>query len=904
MTIFLKLLVKRNFWPLFGTMSLGAFNDNFMRQAMIFFLSYGSLQLSSTDRGVMSSLATALMVLPFFLFSSLAGELADRYHKSLVLKINKTFEYLVMVLAAYYFMTQNLSGLFVVIFLMGTQSAFFGPVKYGMLPELVDKGELMAGNGLFSGATFLAIVLGTMAGAYLVTVPSGQALLLPCGLVLVGGLSLLFALRQPRSGLTNPEVNIDPLFWRSSYRILKSVKDNKPVWLAILAISWFWGMGGILLTQMPVFAATDMGARPEISSTLVTLFAVGIAVGSLLVNKLTKGNVTASLVPVSAALMTVLSLALGYATKVMPKAGELSFGVAGFLASPNHMAIAILSLLLTLAGGIFVVPLYAFIQREAAPGQRARIIAANNILNSVFMVAGSLIVSFMLKMGFDIPDVFIFIGLTAFIVTLLTVYFLTEETFRAILKVVLAIVFRPKVSGLENLSSVMKGPAIVICNHLSFADVALLVAYIPRSLTFAIDVYRSRAWWVRFFTNFYKTVPVNPAQPMGTMELISALDRGEMLVIFPEGRLNNTGSIMKVYDGAAMVVDRANCEVVPVILEDLEYTVFGRLGKIRAHKPKKLEIKMTVFPPVHLSKTVIPSKNRHDHRKKVTEAIYDLLSTCRSQCQNIDINLFRALERAGKRFGLSRPILEDTSRKVLTYGQVIRASKVLGRRLSGLPGTGRNIGVLLPNSIPLAAVAFGLWAGAKVPVMLNYSQGRRNVQLAIKQANLSAVITSRKFIEAGRLESLLEGLQANVVYLEDLSLSLLDKIKGLLWRPKPSAPSETAVILFTSGSEGTPKGVALSHKNMFSDSIQARTLVEIHEDDIFFNPMPAFHAYGLNVGLVLPLVLGLRLFLHPSPLQVKSIPELVYDTKATIIISSDSFAHAWGSAAHQYDFHW
>jgi acyl-[acyl-carrier-protein]-phospholipid O-acyltransferase/long-chain-fatty-acid--[acyl-carrier-protein] ligase len=311
---------------------------------------------------------------------------------------------------------------------------------------------------------------------------------------------------------------------------------------------------------------------------------------------------------------------------------------------------------------------------------------------------------------------------------------------------------------------------------------------------------------------------------------------------------------------------------------------------------------MTVFSPVYLSESVDQSDNRHDYRKKVTDRIYDLLIEGRSRCQNIDINVFRAIEKTARRFGYDRPVLEDTSRQVMTFGQIIRASKVLGRHVCQIPDMGRNIGVLLPNVNPMVVFVLGRWAGGKVPVVLNYSQGRRNVHLAVKAADVKMVITSREFIKGGKFESLIEDLPVKIVYLEDLKLTWLDKLKGLLWRTKPSAPNEPAVILFTSGSEGVPKGVVLSHKNLFSDCMQARSSFEIHEDDVFFNPMPCFHAFGLNVGVALPLLLGLKLFLQISPLQIKVIPELIYDSKATIVITSDSFAAAWGHAAHQYDF--
>jgi acyl-[acyl-carrier-protein]-phospholipid O-acyltransferase/long-chain-fatty-acid--[acyl-carrier-protein] ligase len=884
-------------------MALGAFNDNFMRQAIISMLAFGSLNLTAAQRSIWGSLATALMVLPFFLFSSLAGQLSDRHHKSTVVKGTKLFELAIMCLAGALFIFGQLDGLFFVLFLMGAQSAFFGPVKYGLLPEVLEERDLIAGNGLFSGATFLAIVLGTMFGSYLVTTSVGPRILMPIGLVSVALLGYILAWLQPRSRQADPGVRVDPLLWRSTYAILKSVKDQRGIWLAILSISWFWAMGSILLTQMPVLAATVMGAKPVVNTVLVTLFALGVAAGSLLVNRLTRGNVTAALVPGSAALLTVLMLALGHAVKTLPPAGGLSLGLREFAASPHHLLVGLLCLAVSMVGGVFVVPLNAFLQHQAEAGQRARVIAANNIMNSLFMVAGSLAVMLLVKLGLSIAHVFLLVGLSAMVVTVLTIYFLPETALRQIVRIVLSIVYRPRVRGLENLEPFMKGSALIIPNHLSFADVALLVAYIPRSLTFAIDSFRAQSWWIKLFMNVYKAIPINPSQPMAARDLIAALDRGDMLVIFPEGRLNQTGSIMKIYDGAGLVAAHCGCPVIPVILEDLEYTRFGRLRALRLNRPRRLRIRMTVLPQASLGEPIGASESRRDYRRRVTANIYSIMVESTYRCRDVRVNVYRALEAAARRFGHGRTIIEDDSRKSMTYGGLLRASRVLGRYLADLPGLGQNVGLLLPNANPLAVLLFGLWAGGRVPVMLNYSQGPRNIRLAVETANVSTVITSRRFVEAGKLDALLDDLPAAVLFLEDLRLSFLDKLRGLLWRPRPGRPDDPAVILFTSGSEGVPKGVALSHANMVSDTWQARTIVEIHEDDVFFNPMPSFHAFGLNVGLVLPLILGLRLYLHPSPLQLKVIPERIYDTKSTVIITSDSFAQAWGEAAHQYDFH-
>ncbi|MDR1051745.1 MAG: MFS transporter [Deltaproteobacteria bacterium] len=920
MNIFRSILARRDFWPVFGAMSLGAFNDNFMRQALTAFLAYGAVGLSAESRGVMGSLAVVLMILPFFLFSSLCGQLADKHLKSDVLKVSKLLELAVMIPAALMFFLDQVYGLFALLFLMGAQSTLFGPVKYGILPEILPEERLLPGNALFGGATFLAIALGTAAGSYLVTTAMGPGLIMPLGLVAVAGLGFLFAFLQPASSQRDREVKVERKIWLSTWEILKYARSSQDVWLTILAISWFWGMGSILLAQVPIHAAGALRAAPEINTLLVTSMAVGVALGSLLAQRLTRGRVSASLVPATSLILAAVMLALGLAVShawAPAGAGDGTVGIGRFFQTPGLVLTAGLCFLASLAGGVFVVPLNAMLQRLAPPGQRARLVAANNIMNSLFMVAGNLVAVVFLSLGLGLGAVFFLVALTALVVSLMTLIFVPRHVFSQVARLVIWILYRPRIRGLENLETVMEGPALVVANHLSFADVAFLVAYIPRELTFAIDFYQSRNWWVKALLHFYKAVPINPALPMGTRELINCVERGEMLVIFPEGHLNSTGALMKVYEGAGFVASHCGCPVVTVILTDLEYTRFGRLRKLMANRPVRLKVGMTVFPPTTIERPAPAPRARGEKaghgdplrreqrkpRQVAAGRIFDLLSEAKFQSRDVDKSIWRAMTDAARRYGRKRPVLEDASRKVMTYAGLVRSAKVLGRYFLGLPDLGDRVGMLLPNCLPMAATIFGLWAAGKTPVVLNFSQGPRGIRQAMDKASPAAVVTSRRFLAEGGLEHLLAGLPAKIIYLEDLNLGLLDKIRGLLWRPAPASPEKPAVVLFTSGSEGQSKGVVLSHRNIVANIWQGSTLCEIVESDVFFNAMPCFHAFGLVTGLVLPLILGVSCYLHPSPLQVKAIPELIYDTRATVIIGTDNFASAWGRAAHPFDFH-
>ncbi|MDR1545833.1 MAG: MFS transporter, partial [Deltaproteobacteria bacterium] len=781
---FLRILTQRDYWPLFGTMSLGAFNDNFLRQALLATLAFGAVGLSDADKSVYGSMATGLMIAPFFLFSSLAGQLADKRPKSELVKLTKVFEAALMAVAAILFSLGLYYELLIVVFLMGLQSTFFGPLKYGLLPEILAAEDLVAGNGLVSGVSFFSIVLGSMAGSWLAGLELGPTVCIPVGLVVVSLLGLFFALRQPASSQATPTLRLEPRLWRSTWEILSAARGRRDIWLAILAISWFWAMGSILLTQAPVMAATVMGATHEVGAFLVTSLALGVAVGSLSVQRLLKGRVSAALAPTSAAALAVLSLALAWSVAALPAAAPLSVSLTDFLADWTRLRVGVLCFLVSAVGGIFVVPLNAILQHRAEPEERARVVAANNVMNSLFIVVGSLLTMLMIKLGLSLAHVFLAVALSAAAAALLTFRFLPEEIVKQLIKTALRLLYRPKIKGLEHFPQ--EGPALLFPNHTSFIDVALLACWLPRRLSFAIDLHHALRWWIKPFLRLVTAVPVNPAHPLGARALAEALARGEAVVVFPEGRLTTTGGLMKIYEGVGLLATLSPCPLTPVVFQGLEYTRFGRLRSRLRCQPRRLDVSMTVFPPERLETARRPGETRRDLRRRLADHIYDLMALARFRSRDIDQNLFDALKAAVRRCGGGRTIFEDWTRRKLTYGQVLRLSKVLGRALARLTAPGEFVGLMLPNSAPLVGALFGLWAGGRVPVMLNWSQGRGPLLSALKTAQVGLIVTSRRFAENPRIQTLLADSPAKIVFLEDLKLSARAKLAGLLWRGSPA----------------------------------------------------------------------------------------------------------------------
>jgi acyl-[acyl-carrier-protein]-phospholipid O-acyltransferase/long-chain-fatty-acid--[acyl-carrier-protein] ligase len=480
-------------------------------------------------------------------------------------------------------------------------------------------------------------------------------------------------------------------------------------------------------------------------------------------------------------------------------------------------------------------------------------------------------------------------------------FHLSERSLKAVTAWVLKAVYRPRIKGLENVVSLKSGPTLVVCNHTSFIDVPFLVAFLPGRLTFAIDIKWAEAWWLKPFLRTIKALPVNPAQPLAARGLIECLERGETVVIFPEGRVTDTGGLMKVYEGPGLIALKSQARILPVVIDGLQYRRFSRF---RPHLlwPVRGRVSMTVHPPQTLDCPEIKGGTQHDHRRRVTNSLYDLMCESLLKSADLELDLWTALREAARKFGPNRPILEDVDRRLLTYAQVVREARLLGRRLADVSRRGENFGLMLPNSNPLALALFGLWSEGRTGVLLNYSQGQCSLTSAVATARISTVLTSRRFLETTGLGPVAEGLGVRLLYVEDMKYSRAEKIAARLKPARPAGSAEPAAIIFTSGSEGRPKGVVLSHANIMANNYQFKYRMPLNENDVFFNAMPMFHSMGLTLCVLFPILHGMRLFNFVTPLSAHLIPELIYDTRATLTVASDTFASTWGRNADSYDF--
>ena len=472
--------------------------------------------------------------------------------------------------------------------------------------------------------------------------------------------------------------------------------------------------------------------------------------------------------------------------------------------------------------------------------------------------------------------------------------------------VMLRALYRLEVHGLENVAKAGPHPIIAL-NHVSFLDAAIALSFLEQEPVFAIDHGIAQQWWVKPFLKLTRAMPLDPTKPMATRALINAVRGGDTLIIFPEGRITVTGSLMKVYDGAGLIADKSGAMVVPVRLKGAEATPFSRLDRTQVRRRWFPKITVTVLEPVAL--TVDPEIKGKRRRMAAGAALYQIMSDLVFRTTPTDRTVIEAIIASAKAYGAGRTAVEDPLAGSLSYRKLLLGVAVLGRKLMPVVGLGEAVGVLLPNANGAAAATLALMSAGRVPAMINFSAGVANVRAACRAANITTIVTSRTFIEKARLGALLDGLAHDVdfLFLEDVraSISFVDKLRGLREARRPLVdrqPDDPAAILFTSGSEGTPKGVVLSHRNMLANAAQAEARIDFGRRDKVFNVLPLFHSFGLTVGLVLPLVSGVSVYLYPSPLHYRIVPEMIYGTNATILFGTDTFLAGYARSAHPYDF--
>jgi len=638
--------MTRRFAPLFWTQFFSAFSDNFLKTSLVFVILF---HIGGYDADALITLATAVFVAPYFFLSALGGELADRYDKAVVARRLKFCEIGIALIAVVGFGLHSAVLLFIALFLFGVIAALFGPIKYGILPDHLARSELPAGNALVQGATFIAILLGTIVGGIAAKDggdPAHFAFLMIVFSLLCWGASLFI----PRTGQGAPDLQVQKNVLVSTIGLLNFLREDPRLWWGALVISWLNVAGAVTLSLMPPLVKDVLGGNEEVVTTGLAIFSISIAIGSGLAAWLAAGRIILLPTVIGAVLLGLFAIDLGFSTLGAPPIPRLDGYVAIFTSVRGiHFALDLAGL--AIAGGLFIVPANAAVQAWAGADRRARVVAAVNVLSAASVAGSTVIVAMLQTAGMTTSQLFLLLGAASLVVAIVVGRTMPASALSDALSIIYRALFRMEVKGIDNLSKAGSN-RIIALNHVSFLDAGLALSLLNNKPVFAIDVGIAKLWWVRPFVMLTNAMQLDPLKPMAVRSLIEAVKAGNPLIIFPEGRITVTGSLMKVYDGAALVADKANAEIVPVRIEGLEQTPFSRLKRGQVRRRWFPKVRVTILEPVRL--TVDPELKGRKRRLAAGAALYGIMSDLVFRTTSTDRTMIEAIMQAAQTHGRRR----------------------------------------------------------------------------------------------------------------------------------------------------------------------------------------------------------------------------------------------------------
>jgi acyl-[acyl-carrier-protein]-phospholipid O-acyltransferase / long-chain-fatty-acid--[acyl-carrier-protein] ligase len=858
-----RLFTDGGFQAFLWTQFLGAFNDNVYK--MIVSIMALRLAADSQAGSRYLALAGAVFVIPFLLFAGPAGQLADRFSKTRVLQSTKALEIVIMLVGIGALLSHRIDLLLVVLFLLAVQANFFSPAKYGILPEIMPESQLARANGLLELTTFVAIVVGTSFGTLLFERWQGTPLKIGMtllGIALVGSAASLFITRSPASG---SRVRFR---WNPFHEVvigIRSLRGRPTLWLTVVGISWFWFVGGLFQLSLLLVGQETLHASETRVGLLVTALALGIGLGSVLAGRLAGDHIELGLVPVGSALMGGFSIAMGCTHSY--EWALVWLAAVGF------------------SGGLFVVPLNAYLQEHAGAEEKGRVLATNNFLNMVGVVlASGVLWTLHDKLHWNAAHVIVALGVATLAATVYVALTLTDVTLRFVVLGIFRLLFRVRIVGGERIPK--EGGALLVANHTSYADVPLLGYTTHRFIRFMMW---KQLYDVMPFRPFYRrlhTIPLPTNSPKGSIQALRAareeLKNGEMVCIFPEGAITRTGQIMPFQRGFEKIVRGTDAPVIPIFLDGLwgHPLSYRGGGLFQSWNWKRREVTIHIGEPVN--GPVTPAQLR--------ERILEMQNRAMPLHKRADSTLPHRLIQAARR-NWSGLALADSTGKSLTFGRTLAAALLVRDWFHAQRPGEERIGVLLPSSVGGALMNLGLALAGRTAVNLNFTTGDENIRAAAQRCGLRTIVTSRRFLQ--KLAATPE-----MVFAEDmLEFGKMAKLRALLaarFAPAQrlagtAGPDDVAVVIFTSGSTGDPKGVMLTHWNLIANMDATAQIFDLSRRDCMLGALPFFHSFGYTYTLWFPLIQGFPAVYHPNPTDAKTIGELAAKHQVTFLLSTPTF---------------
>jgi len=879
---------QRGFWSLIVTQFQGAFSDNALKQLVIFLVI--GLGLPAEKRDQLVPLIGALFATPFILFSMTGGFLADRFSKRTITVGVKIFEICVMTFALAGLALNNLPMELSGIFLMGVHSAIFGPSKYGLLPELLPENRLSWGNGIIELGTFLAIILGTMAGGIFSDKFAGKQSW--SGLILIGlavlGLLTSLGIKQVPAANPGKQFTLNPM--ADLYAQMRLVRQDRALWLAVLGNAYFFFFAALLQINILIYGKDVLHLDDTHNSYLNASLAIGIGLGSFAAGVLSGGKIEYGLIPLGSIGLTALSAVLW-----LP--GLAFYGFATGLA------------FLGFFGGFYIVPISALLQQRPASENKGGVLAAANLTSfiGIFLASG---VYFLLatKARLTPSGIFLAGALMTLAGTIYLLFLLPDSLVRFVLWLLTHSLYRIRVAGRENIPQ--KGGALFVCNHFSMVDALLLLASTDRFVRFIMfkDIYEKPL--IKPFARILGVIPISSQQRPREMikslqEASDAIKRGEVVCIFAEGQITRIGQMLPFRRGFERIMKDIEAPIIPVALDGVWGSIFSFAdGKFYWKFPRRIPYPVTVS----YGKPLPPTATPVEVRQAVQELVSEAWALRKGQMQTLDRGFIETARRYPFRLAMS-----DTSGAEVRFSTALAQSIFLARRLRRAWQGQEMVGILLPPSVPAALVNFAALMSGKVPVNLNYTASSEAMASCITQCGIQTVLTSKPVLERIKVN-----IPCRTLFLEEIAghPGLGERLTAFLsaWlipprllehslgRSKKAQIEDLATVVFSSGSTGEPKGVMLTHYNIASNVQQLGQVFALNEQDRLLGILPFFHSFGFTATLMLPGMLGVGVCYHPNPLETKAIGPLVRERRVTFLLATPTFLQMYLRACEPEDF--
>jgi len=876
--------LSRSFTWLNVTQFLGALNDNVFKLLVVFYI---VTLLGDEHRAAVLAAASTVFVLPFLLFSHASGVLADRFSKRNIIVIAKLLEALVMLFGCTAIYFKSPPALYAVIFFMCTQSALFGPSKYGIIPELVPAAALSKANSLLVGLSFLAIIIGTFIPSYLLLrVLNRNFLGLGVFCVAVAAAGIFASLRIEVTPAQGSRRRFSALFVKQIYGTLRDVRRDRHLSMAILGAAFFSFLGAFLQQNTMLYAQDNLGMDWIAGGYIFPVAALGIGLGALVSGRFSGRNIEFGIVPIGAAGLAAAAVMLG-------------------ALQPDLWGAICIICLAGFSAGLFVVPLNAFIQYRSPPERRGEILAALNFISFLgIALAGGLVYVLYRLLRLPPSGGFIAIGGATAALAVVAIVVLPDFLVRLLVVMLTRCIYRIRMAGVDNLP--VDGGALLTPNHFTWVDGLLLSAATQRRIRFVMAREIAAHPLLRALSRLMRVIPISPGDPPRKMVASiraarQALADGFIVCIFPEGAVTRNGNMRKFRPGLEKIVRGTGCPIIPAYIGGAWGSIFSyQGGRLLGHVPKALP-----YPIQLVFGSPLPTTSTADD---VERAVRELSATAFDLRKSRGRTLPRLFVRRARRRWFRRCVADSSGRK-MTYGRTLVSALALSRRLAAAAGSEPYVGLLLPAGVGGVLANTALTLAGRIPVNLNFTASREAIDSAIRQCGIRTVISSRVFLEKTGFTL----PDAEMLYMEDIvpsisrtcrtaaALKALFVPAGLLVRGK-QGPDDPATVIFSSGSTGDPKGVVLTHHNIISNVESFAQVFNFRRNDRMCGVLPFFHSFGYTATLWTPLLIGFSVTYHPNPLDGARIAGLVRERRLTILLATPTFLLAYLRRAKREDF--